>query len=219
MARGSITIGGGVRLAWAHPADFDRARARRLLGAAERVRAAATERADQRDRFLLGRLLVRDLAADAGGIRPEEVNVTATCEHCGREHSRPRVSWPAAAGPPPSVSLASCDGLVVAALAPAAVPVGVDVERSRATTSRTAEAERRGAVTDLVGGSRRTAIRRWVRAEAVLKADGRGLRVEPAAVVVADGRAHLADRAVDFLIVDRRIAGCLVSVAVGSVPH
>ena len=78
MARGSLTIDGGVRLAWAHPAEFDRARALHLLGPAERVRAARTERADQRDRFLLGRLLVHDLAADAGGIGPEEVNVTAT---------------------------------------------------------------------------------------------------------------------------------------------
>ena len=216
MAGGSITIDGGVRLAWAHPTEFDRPRALRLLGAAERVRAAELVRADQRDRFLLGRLLVRDLAADAGGVGPEEVNVTATCARCGREHGRPRVSWPDAAGPAPSVSLASCDGLVVAALAPADVTVGVDVERPRAATSRTGEAERRGAVIDLVGGPRRTAIRRWVRAEAVLKADGRGLRVEPAAVVFAGGRAHLADRPAHYRVVDRRIAGCLVSVAVGS---
>jgi 4'-phosphopantetheinyl transferase len=219
VAGGSLTIDGGVRLAWAHPAEFDRARALRLLGAAERVRAAETVLAEQRDRFLLGRLLVRDLAADAGEVGPEEVSVTATCERCGGEHGRPRVSWPDAAGPPPSVSLASCRGLVVAALAPADVTVGVDVERPRAATSRTEEAERREAVGDLVGGPRRTAIRRWVRTEAVLKADGRGLRVEPAAVVFARGRAHLEDRPVDYLVLDRRIAGCLVSVAVGPVPR
>ena len=218
MAGGSITIDGGVRLAWADPAEFDRAQARRLLGAAERVRAAGTQRADQRDRFLLGRLLVRCLAADIGGIGPEEVNVTATCERCGREHARPRVSWPAAAGPTPSVSLASCDGLVVAALAPAAVAVGVDVERPR-PTSRAAEAERRGAVADLVGGRRRTALRRWVRAEAVLKADGRGLRVDPGAVVVRGRLARVGGEPTPYRIVDRRIAGCLVSVAVGPVPR
>jgi len=63
-----------------------------------------------------------------------------------------------------------------------------------------------------------TAIRRWVRAEAVLKADGRGLRVDPAHVRFDGDRARLPDRADEFRLVDRRIDGCLVSVAVASRP-
>ena len=168
-------------MGWGRPAAFDRDRALGLLGAAERARAAGLVRDDRLDRFLLGRMLLRDLAADAGGVPAEQVAVEAACERCGLEHGRPRLRWPDAAGPAPSVGLASCDGLVVAALAPPDVAVGIDVERPRAATTRGAEAERRDAVALLLGGPRRTAIRRWVRAEAVLKADGRGLRVEPAA--------------------------------------
>jgi 4'-phosphopantetheinyl transferase len=214
---GSSAIDGGVRVAWGRPAAFDRDRALGLLGAAERARAGVT-RDDRLDRFLLGRMLLRDLAADAGGVQAEQVAVEAACERCGLEHGRPRLRWPDAAGPAPSVGLASCDGLVVAALAPPEVAVGIDVERPRAATSRGAEVERRDAVSQLLGGPRRTAIRRWVRAEAVLKADGRGLRVEPAHVRIDGDRARLPDRTDEFRLVDRRIDGCLVSVAVASRP-
>ena len=62
-------------------------------------------------------------------------------------------------------------------------------------------------------------MRRWVRAEAVLKADGRGLRVDPGAVVVRGALARIGDEPTPYRIVDRRIAGCLVSVAVGPVPR
>jgi 4'-phosphopantetheinyl transferase len=151
-------------------------------------------------------------------VPAEQVSVEAACERCGLEHGRPRLRWPDAAGPTPSVGLASCDGLVVAALGPPEVAVGIDVERPRATKTRGAEADRRDAVSQLLGGTRRTAIRRWVRAEAVLKADGRGLRIDPSHVRFDGDRARLPDRADEFRLVDRRIDGCLVSVAVASRP-
>jgi len=214
----STTIDDGVRLAWAYPAAFDRARALRLLDEPERARAALTADAGARDRFLLGRMLLRDLAAGLGGVRPEEVVVAARCDRCGGHHGRPRVHWPDAAGPAPSVSLASCPALVIAALAPSGIAVGVDVERPRAARSREAESERRAAVVQLLGGSRRTAIRHWVRTEAVLKADGRGLRAEPASVVFGRDRAHVPDRPARYRLMDLRIDGCLVSVAVARPP-
>jgi 4'-phosphopantetheinyl transferase len=217
MADGSGTIGGGVRLAWADPAGFDRARAQRLLGSAEATRAAETAHAGRRDRFLLGRMLLRDLAADAAGIPPETVTVTAVCGRCGAEHGRPALLWPDAAGPPPSVTVASCSALVVAALAPPGVPVGVDVEPQRASAGH--EPTRRADLAVVLGGSSRSAVRRWVRAEAVLKADGRGLRVDPGSVVVRGRVARIGGEPTPYRIVDRRVAGCLVSVAVGPVPR
>ncbi len=216
MTVGATTIDGGVRLRWAHPDEFDRGRALHLLGTAERARAVGTSPGGLRDRFLLGRMLLRELAAEVGGVRPDEVGVAATCERCGAEHGRPRLVWPDAAGPPPLASLASCGDLVVAAVAPAGIAVGIDVEPRRAGESRNAEAGRRRAVADLIGGPRRTSIRRWVRIEAVLKADGRGLRVAPSAVAFDDGGARIADRSASYRIIDRRIDGCLVSVAVAA---
>jgi 4'-phosphopantetheinyl transferase len=206
-----------VRLAWADPTGFDRTRAQRLLGPAEAARAAETAHAGRRDRFLLGRMLLRDLAADVGGIPPEDVTVTAVCGRCGAEHGRPSLRWPDAAGPPPSVTVASCAGLVVAALAPPGVPVGVDVEPQRASSGH--ESTRRADLATVLGGSSRSAVRRWVRAEAVLKADGRGLQVDPGSLVVRGRLARVGGEPTPYRIVDRRIAGCLVSVAVGPVPR
>ncbi|AWB94412.1 hypothetical protein DCE93_00935 [Agromyces badenianii] len=217
MAAGAKTIEGGVRVRWAHPDDFDRERALHLLGGAERARAAGTVNGAQRDRFLLGRMLLRELAADVaetGDIGPGEIEIRASCERCGAEHGRPSIVWPDAAGPPPLASLASCAELVIAAVAPAGSHVGVDIERGRAEASRDAENERRRAVTRLIGGSSRSAIRRWVRTEAVLKADGRGLRVEPGAVSFERGVARIEDGSTRYRIIDLRVEGCLVSVAV-----
>jgi 4'-phosphopantetheinyl transferase len=214
---GSGTIDGGVSFAWADPRAFDHARASRLLGDAERVRAAGIADAARRDRFLLGRMLLRDLAAVAGGLLREEVRVTAVCARCGAEHGRPALRWPDAAGPPPSVSVASCPILVVAALAPPGVPVGVDVEPRRASPDR--EPARRADLATVLGGPSRSAVRRWVRAEAVLKADGRGLRVDPGSVIVRTRLARIGGEPTPYRLIDRRIAGCLVSVAVGPAPH
>lgn len=204
----------GVRMRWARPDGFDRERALRWLGSAERARAEATPHDGLRDRFLLGRMLLREVAARAGGIPAEEIRIVATCARCGAEHGRPRIEWPDSAGPAWSASLSSCPDLVVAAVAPAGAAIGVDVEPDRSAESRGREAERRMAVVELIGEPSRTAIRRWVRTEAVLKADGRGLRVEPALVRFDGTAARLDDRSQVYRVVDRRIDGCLVSVAV-----
>ena len=211
---GATALGEGVRLRWAHPARFDREAALRLLGPAERARADATTHSGLRDRFLLGRMLLRELAAGTVGIRPEDVRIAAPCDRCGAEHGKPLIEWTGSAGPPPSASLSSCADLVVAAVAPAGTAVGVDAEPARFGRSHVGEAERRRAVAGLIGGPTRTAIRRWVRAEAVLKADGRGIRVEPGRVRFDGDSAHLDDRSTGYRLVDRRIGGCLVSVAV-----
>ena len=120
---------------------------------AERLVRRATAHAGRRDRFLLGRMLLRDLAADAGGITPEDVTVTAVCGRCGAEHGRPRAALDgcrgAAAGGRASPR---AHGLVVAALAPPGVAVGVDVEPAACAVAAD-EAARRADVADLLGGS------------------------------------------------------------------
>ena len=222
MTPGTAAIDGGVRLAWANPDEFDRGRALHLLGSAERARAVRTANAGLRDRFLLGRMLLRDLAAEAAGMRAEEVEVTAVCERCGAEHGRPRAAMAGCPGPAPERRASPrARTWWSRRIAPAGVAVGVDVE-PRASAARGRRGPRAARSSSCSAEPPRTAVRRWVRAEAVLKADGRGLRVEPGRIAFVErgGRrrdgvtARVPDSPTVYDLVDRRIEGCLVSLAV-----
>lgn len=90
-------------------------------------------------------------------------------------------------GVPAVASVSYARGLVVAALAPsrAASGLGIDVELDAADTTRTRDLER------LIGSAPEPILRRWTRIEAVLKADGRGLLVDPGDVRFDDGTASI----------------------------
>ena len=126
------------------------------------------------ERFLAGRMLLRELAAELIGLPLESITVTAACPDCGREHGQPRVHGL-------FVSLSHAGTATVAA-ASAETPVGIDIE------PRDASRERLAAIRDVAGGDD---LVHWTRVEAVLKADGRGLRVDPRAVGIHADRATL----------------------------
>ena len=148
-----------------------RTRALALLTPAE---ASRFESDRERERFLTGRMLLRELAAELTGLPLESITVTAACPDCGREHGQPRVDGV-------FVSLSHAGGVTVAA-ASADAPVGIDIE------PRDAPPERLAAIHDVAGGDD---LAHWTRVEAVLKADGRGLRVDPRAVGIHGSRATL----------------------------
>jgi hypothetical protein len=143
------------------------------------------------DGFLLGRLLLHELADELAGELTDQltgeltdqltgeltdrltgeltdqltdrptgapVAITAVCAQCGEEHGRPVAAglW---------LSVAHAGDLVV--VAAAATPVGVDVEPVDAD------------IPGEYGGT----VHSWTRLEAVLKADGRGIVVDPLDVV------------------------------------
>lgn len=81
------------------------------------------------------------------------------------------------------MSLTHSSSLAVAVAA--TVPVGIDAE------SRTIQEERIDAIRIVTRLRAGDALRHWVRVEAVLKADGRGLRVDPADVSIRGRTAAL----------------------------
>ena len=165
-----------AELRWAFPAELEsgdrRNAALAVLSPVERARYDARPS----DAYLAGRMLVRTLAGELLGVPAGAVPLSAVCPDCGGPHGRPVVD-----GSDLRVSLSHADGLVLAAAAWAA-DVGVDVERSAAGPERLA------AIGALAG---RASVRHWTRVEAVLKADGRGLRVDPSQVLVDEGIASL----------------------------
>ncbi len=149
-----------------------------MLSAAERARYAASAQ-PLHDRFLAGRSVLRRLAAEQLGVLAAEVPLVALCPDCGGSHGRPIID-----GSRLQLSLSHCAGAVVA-VAAWNRPIGVDVER------RDASPQQEAAIEAVAAGH---GIRHWTRVEATLKADGRGLRVDPREVHLEGALAWVVDR-------------------------
>ena len=129
-----------------------------------------TVRVVVRDDSVDGHDLLRELVAETTGLDVATITITATCPDCGGTHGRPTILG----RPDLHVSLARTPGFVVAGVS-AAGPIGIDAELLAGSPERAAAV---GALTGI------QSLRHWTRVEAVLKADGRGLRVDPALVRV-----------------------------------
>lgn len=165
--------------------------ARLSPGDRDRLAALHGERAAA---FLAGR------AALLAAIGPRDAGaaVDATCPDCGRSHGRPRLPT----RPSLHLSLSHAAGLAFAVAASA--PIGIDAEPLGTDPARLA-----GAAALLPG--RGDALRRWTAVEAVLKAEGRGLRVDPVEVRLRGRTATL--QGVRYRLTSSELRGCRVTVA------
>ncbi|CAN5287777.1 hypothetical protein BH11ACT4_BH11ACT4_21930 [soil metagenome] len=178
--------------------EAERAGQLRALSALEldRYRSAG----DRAEAFLAGRMLLRALAAELTGVAAADIRIAARCPDCGGPHGRPVIE-----GSRLHVGLAHCPTAVVAA-ASWDGPIGIDVEQSPGSPEAVAAI---GALTGLAD------LRHWTRVEAVLKADGRGLRVDPAAVSVNESargvEGAIAGSSARYLLTEPRLPGGLLA--------
>jgi len=128
--------------------------------------------------------LLRAEAARFHRVSPAHIVLVHECPRCGSdEHGRPRLLATAAVRHPAQVSLARAGDLSVAAITDAG-PVGVDVEAEGAAGFAGFEDV---ALHPGERGSRADdPTRVWVRKEALLKAYGLGLAVDPSDVRLDD---------------------------------
>lgn len=137
----------------------------------------------------LSLLLLRALAAEACGLPADALRVDRRCPRCGATtHGVPRVRR-ANGGPVPHLSLSRCrDRVLVAASAIGAI--GVDLERADAETAAHAALTPTGGAPpgpeQALTARDPYPVRTWARTEALLKAAGTGLAVDPRAVRVQD---------------------------------
>ncbi len=136
------------------------------------LRPAGADRAADREALVAA--VAAAAAVGAGAVRAGRV-----CGHCGGvDHGRP---WASVGGRTVGVSLARTPGMAALAVGPG--PVGIDVERVSRVAAAPLDAfsvrERSRAA-----GDTRALAACWAAKEAVLKRDGRGLRVDPGAVEV-----------------------------------
>jgi phosphopantetheinyl transferase len=148
--------------------------------------------------FVAGRAALQRALSDAGA---PDAHIEATCPDCGLSHGRP-VIVDGTRRLYVSVSHAAGQAFAVAARH----PVGIDAETMDALHGRVQ------AIDELAPGHGDPG-RRWTAIEAVLKADGRGLRRDPGAVRVGRLSARLDGRL--YTLRTTRAGECLVTVATG----
>lgn len=146
-----------------------------------------------RNGFVVGRLLIHTLVA---GLFPHatEWSVTASaCRRCGRPHAGVELE-----GVPARASVSYAADLAVVAVAPTSQVsrLGLDVEFGVADTGRMEELRR------MLGASTEPILRRWTRVGAVLKADGRGLLIDPGSVHLRRGGAWIAGQAASYAVAE-----------------
>ncbi|RWZ50848.1 hypothetical protein ELQ90_08390 [Labedella phragmitis] len=130
---------------------------------------------DAVERRRRGRLLLQEAAVRLWGDGTRAL-VTARCPRCGGDHGRPVVT-DVPSGRRLRGSVTHAGAITLVAVGP--VAVGIDAERVGGDPARF-EAIR--AVTGGTPLDGRDALRLWTTVEAVLKADGRGLEVDPTRV-------------------------------------
>lgn len=163
-----------------------------LLSEPDRQRAAAFA-PDRLRRFVVGRLLIHALVADEFPSATGWVVRPGVCRRCGQRHAGAELE-----GVPARASVSYAPGLVVAAVAPEcrACRLGIDIERDVDDRARVEDLRRR------LGSSREKALRRWTRVEAVLKADGRGLLIDPGAVWLRRGSGWVAGSPTSYVVAE-----------------
>lgn len=139
----------------------------------------------RRQAFLTGRALLLRLLGQRFGTATAD---TGPCLRCGGPHGPVAVRGAAA-----NASVAYAPGLVVAAVGSVA-RLGIDVVDA-------APGPRWDDLGRLLRVAPSRAPRRWTQVEAVLKADGRGLRVDPADVLIR-GSAAWVDSPVRYELRD-----------------
>jgi 4'-phosphopantetheinyl transferase len=140
-----------------------------LLDRVEVAREHRYLRQNDRDRFVLGVVLLRAIAAQELRIHPQELVVDRTCGRCGEPHGRPRL-----VGTQLEASV-SHSGELVAVAVTWAGPVGIDIEEMRPLDYRPLVADvcNKDEQTYAVGQPEFYTY--WTRKEAFLKATGEGL--------------------------------------------
>ncbi|MET0782543.1 MAG: hypothetical protein ABWZ16_13635 [Microbacterium sp.] len=128
-------------------------------------------------RFLAGRALAIEVVEQLTDAT--DLAFTTTCERCGADHGRPRFEHAPVAV---SVSYAGSVVAVCAARIADAAAVGVDIEHVPAAMSRVPMPD----LARLFAPAPAPDIQAWTLIEAALKADGRGLTVDLAAVRVGE---------------------------------
>lgn len=187
-----------VTVAWSRPSRLDDFTGADLaLMGSEQVDRFHQLTGDRALAFLAGRSLIRDLVHRVRGRG--EVVLDSRCERCGAHHGPPRTDGV-------SLSVSHADDLVVVAVTARPALLGVDVEAVGASF-------RRGELQALFPDSPEPDLAGWTRIEAAVKADGRGLLIDPGTVTLRRRPRSAAPLAWEAVVPGRRVPLEVVTLA------
>lgn len=161
----------GATIVWARVAELRAFTAVDLaeMGESQRVRLGQLSGA-RAAAFLAGRALIREVVLRLGG--GPRIPLDSRCERCGQDHSVPRT-------PGFTLSVSHADGLVAVAASRGTDALGIDLE-SDGAASRVAQ------LGPIFAPADPPDLAAWTRIEAAIKADGRGVGIDPATVRLRD---------------------------------
>jgi 4'-phosphopantetheinyl transferase len=149
----------------------------------ERRRADRYRARSDADLFVYRRTLTRMVVGRALGVPPADVKFARRCQHCGHpDHGKPRIVLPAG---DLEISV-SRTGTVVALAITSKDAVGLDIEGITGNLSSGSTGFARSPPRGLSESEERSVLREWTRKEAVLKAVGIGLALDPKRVTVSE---------------------------------
>lgn len=164
------------------------------------------------------RIIAKELIAARQGCEPSDIKIEREAPRGFGYHTRLIASLDGQELPIAIVT-ASFRAATVVAICDPGLPVGIDIRDSTPEPGEIKLMKRHSRVLD--SNNIPDLLQHWVRTQAVLEADGRGVRVAPEHVRLDAGRGKgwIADRNMKYTLVDASSDGWVITIAYGILPR
>lgn len=164
------------------------------------------------------RIIAKELIAARLGCEPGEVVIEREAPRGFGYHTR-LIASRGGQELPIAIVTASYRAATAVAICDPGLPVGIDIRDSTPEPSDIAVMRRHSRVLD--ASNTPDLLQHWVRTQAVLEADGRGVRVAPEQVRLDAGRLKgwIPDRNMIYSLVDASRDGWVITIAYGNLPR
>lgn len=163
------------------------------------------------------RMIARELVAQALGCDEKDVRIEREAPRGFGYHTR-LVASRDGVEVPLAITTASYRAATVVAVSDPGLPVGIDIRDGHPEPADLARMRKHSRL--FPGADTLDLVDHWVHVQAVLEADGRGVRVAPEQVRLDPGRHRgwIPDRNMKYTLVDISRDGWLITLAYGTLP-
>lgn len=163
------------------------------------------------------RIIAKELIAARLGCEPKDVTIEREAPRGFGYHTR-LIASRGGQELPLAIVTASYRAATVVAICDPALPVGIDIRDLNPDAADIRQMQKHSRLVDETNIA--DLLQHWVRVQAVLEADGRGVRVAPEHVSLDAGRRRgwIGDRNMKYTLVDASRDSWVITIAVGALP-